>query len=260
MLNTSCLPERTRALFDLLSTRAELSGFFLIGGTALALQENHRISEDLDFSLTGGEKLPRPLLNSLMMDLKEGGHQVHSLTKPSQISQARIMGVNLLDYAQDYAIDGVKATFFVDNRYTDRQALFRSFPRLKEEGLTFDVASLDGLFAMKSLVVTNRRKSRDLFDLYYLLSSKGYAFDEMLNLIERYSPETSQPELFMWLSGKGVMDRDDPGVEPTDKSITMNKAFQFFKHEIDKYEVEQSRLIASSFTPPRPPSKSGPSR
>lgn len=43
------LPPATDRLWALLQHAGELDGFVLIGGTALSLQLNHRISEDLDF-------------------------------------------------------------------------------------------------------------------------------------------------------------------------------------------------------------------
>jgi hypothetical protein len=41
------LPPATSAVWDALSSRSELSGFILIGCTALSLRIEHRVSEDL---------------------------------------------------------------------------------------------------------------------------------------------------------------------------------------------------------------------
>lgn len=43
------MPPSTASLFHLLNVESEISDFYLIGGTALALHIGHRISEDLDF-------------------------------------------------------------------------------------------------------------------------------------------------------------------------------------------------------------------
>ena len=51
------LPERTRRLFHRLSDEPLLEGLVLVGGSALALQIGHRISEDLDFACLD-QKLP----------------------------------------------------------------------------------------------------------------------------------------------------------------------------------------------------------
>lgn len=44
------LPEETGKLWNFLRHHPALQGFVLIGGTALALQIGHRLSEDLDFA------------------------------------------------------------------------------------------------------------------------------------------------------------------------------------------------------------------
>jgi len=49
MLRTECLEEGTLGLLKSLSNFAINNDFFLVGGTALALQFGHRISIDLDF-------------------------------------------------------------------------------------------------------------------------------------------------------------------------------------------------------------------
>ena len=43
------LAEKTEKLFEKISNLASLKGYTLIGGTALSLQINKRLSEDLDF-------------------------------------------------------------------------------------------------------------------------------------------------------------------------------------------------------------------
>ncbi|MEK7122124.1 MAG: nucleotidyl transferase AbiEii/AbiGii toxin family protein, partial [Patescibacteria group bacterium] len=46
------LPEDTKQTFSLLSNSSLIKRFYLTGGTALALQIGHRISEDFDFFTT----------------------------------------------------------------------------------------------------------------------------------------------------------------------------------------------------------------
>jgi len=53
LLNFGILPPQTKKAFDFLSSQNWLndSGWYLAGGTALALQADHRKSFDLDFSV-----------------------------------------------------------------------------------------------------------------------------------------------------------------------------------------------------------------
>lgn len=58
------LPAETERLWRFLKDQSALAGFTLIGGTALTLHLDHRISEDLDF-IWVGDMLPRPELDGL---------------------------------------------------------------------------------------------------------------------------------------------------------------------------------------------------
>jgi hypothetical protein len=51
MLKLELMPKATQEIFDRLKDDHRLDFFSLVGGTALALQIGHRISEDLDFNI-----------------------------------------------------------------------------------------------------------------------------------------------------------------------------------------------------------------
>jgi hypothetical protein len=51
MLKLELMPKATQEIFDRLKDDHRLDCFYLVGGTALALQIGHRISEDLDFNI-----------------------------------------------------------------------------------------------------------------------------------------------------------------------------------------------------------------
>jgi predicted nucleotidyltransferase component of viral defense system len=52
-----------------------LKGFVLIGGTALALHIQHRLSEDLDFACVGA-KLPRERIRQILSQLERLGFKI----------------------------------------------------------------------------------------------------------------------------------------------------------------------------------------
>ncbi|GAB0154485.1 nucleotidyl transferase AbiEii/AbiGii toxin family protein [Marinobacterium sp. BA1] len=147
MLKLQSLPSKTKAVFELLRNREELSEFVLIGGTALSLQLNHRQSEDLDFWLPS-KSLNRYGINKLIAHLKSTGHQTVLVTPASMISKARINGFDLLDSAQDWSIDGVKVTFF--SRIDMAFSYFTQKKRMDqhEAKTAFDIMSADGVFAI----------------------------------------------------------------------------------------------------------------
>jgi Nucleotidyl transferase AbiEii toxin, Type IV TA system len=64
-LKLQFMPEATQKNFARLKDDPRLAGFTLVGGTALALQIGHRISEDLDFNIFG-QKLPIKSIDALL--------------------------------------------------------------------------------------------------------------------------------------------------------------------------------------------------
>ncbi len=64
-LRLELMPMATRNNFARLKNDHRLEGFTLVGGTALALQIGHRISEDLDFNIFG-QKLPIGRIDSIL--------------------------------------------------------------------------------------------------------------------------------------------------------------------------------------------------
>ncbi len=63
------MPPSTASLFHVLSVEPEISDFYLIGGTALALHIGHRLSEDLDF-ITKAPTLPRERIDRVIAKLQ----------------------------------------------------------------------------------------------------------------------------------------------------------------------------------------------
>lgn len=75
-LKLKLMPEATQRNFARLKDDPRLAGFTLVGGTALALQIGHRISEDLDFNIFG-QKLPIKAIDGLLDDLAAGLSLIH---------------------------------------------------------------------------------------------------------------------------------------------------------------------------------------
>ncbi|MFN5880505.1 MAG: nucleotidyl transferase AbiEii/AbiGii toxin family protein, partial [Burkholderiales bacterium] len=176
-LELELMPEATRQNFERLKDDPRLAGFTLVGGTALALQLGHRISEDLDFNLFG-QKLPIRALDELLEELAAGGARIESLITPEQKLRFKINTSETLDhYIQDYLIDGAKVSFHARNdgdRPRVQIDFLKSTPKRVISETGFDVLGIEGLFVMKSIVVYDRVKSRDLYDLMVLTRDRGH--------------------------------------------------------------------------------------
>lgn len=110
-LKLEFMPEATQKNFARLKDDPRLAGFTLVGGTALALQIGHRISEDLDLNLLG-QKLPIRTIDELLDELAGDGATIESLITPEQKVRFKInTSENLDHFIQDYLIDGAKVTF-----------------------------------------------------------------------------------------------------------------------------------------------------
>ena len=161
------LREDTAHVWAFLKEHPALTGFVLVGGTALTLHIGHRLSEDLDFSF-GALRLPRPRIEALRRAGREQGISFVANDAPSAVEDFVIAGMDLNDYQQNYLVaDTVKVTFFCP----DIEGQVHIAPGA-ENGPR--VATLDEIFAMKCLVSADRSKSRDWFDLYTLMHDHGY--------------------------------------------------------------------------------------
>ncbi len=249
MLNIDALPENTGRLFQAIQLDAALHAFTLVGGTAIALQMEHRLSMDLDFCAFT-ESLPSYQINQFIQTLKNRGHQVFDATEPNKKAQFKInTGRNLDDYARDYVVDGVKVTFFAYDAPLKTRAFLASQEVLTEFS-SFKVMSLQGLFATKSLLLEKRAKSRDLFDLWYLIDKKGFSTEEMFDMIEAYGDSGLIDQSIYVLTGETPIDeQSDEGLSAVGVDKTLEQLYVFFEEEISRY---QQRKAQEMFGLPRP--------
>lgn len=133
-------------------------GFFLVGGTSLALQIDHRLSIDLDlFSL-------QPFDNQ----------QVEAYLIQQYGFQTDYVATNTLKgFVQNIKVD------FLTHAYP----LIR--PLVKEEGLS--LAALEDIGAMKlNAIAHNGNRQKDFYDLYFLLEHHSLQ-DLLLAYQNKYS-------------------------------------------------------------------------
>jgi len=132
---------------------ARRAGFYLAGGTAVALRFGHRRSEDFDWFAPA---LPR--LDALLSDL-----QAHGLPlQETQIEAGTVIS----------RIEAVKISFF-EYRYP----LLGSLDQWAEYDT--DIASVRDLAAMKLLAIAQRGSRKDFVDVYELLQN-GAVLRQML--------------------------------------------------------------------------------
>lgn len=151
----------TRALLRHLGGILAGDRFFLVGGTALAIQIGHRRSIDLDF-FTREAFDPDQVLESLSATLPRdeilvGGRAAHSL---------------------NLTLSGVKVDLI---RY--------GYPLLEPlvQADEYTLLALPDIAAMKLAAITNRGSKKDFIDLYFLLET--YPIQTLLDFYRRKFPD-----------------------------------------------------------------------
>ncbi len=248
MLKLELMPKATQKNFASLKEDPRLAGFTLVGGTALALQIGHRMSEDLDFNIFD-QVLPSKDIDAVLNDLAASGVKIESLITQAQISQFKInTSENLDKYIQDYLIDGAKVTFHSRNerdRPKHQIDFLKSTPKLSVSKKGFNILAVDGLFVMKSIVLYDRIKSRDIYDLMVLTRDHGYSLENILEAINTYQPfRDKDPEHFKSaVTGIIPLDKNDEGFSNIHLNVKIEDVYKYFIKLINEYEVNLVKTL-----------------
>ncbi|MFZ6013295.1 MAG: nucleotidyl transferase AbiEii/AbiGii toxin family protein [Bacteroidota bacterium] len=162
------LAPKTLAIFDAVSSLYCIQNFVLVGGTGMALQINHRLSEDLDFCKWV------PVSNAANgIDIKT--IEVELKNKFSEVK------TNPLSFDQvDFYARGVKLSFFNEVGYTKPD--FEPI-KLKENLLS---APLGVIGSMKIKTMFERNVFRDYYDVFVLLKEGVVTIDQLIESSVRY--------------------------------------------------------------------------
>lgn len=118
----------------------EIKPFFLVGGTALALQLGHRMSIDLDFFT------PEPFNNAKLLDALSTNLEVSV-----ELDEQHMLITN---------VEGIKVDFV-------KMGYPILFPTLHIEGVR--MLDLQDIAPMKLKAIAQRGSKKDFFDIYFLL-------------------------------------------------------------------------------------------
>ena len=158
-MHLNALPESTQRVLSRLRDVEEIRDHLLIGGTAMALQVHHRVSEDLDF-VQVGPRLDRQLIKRILTRIR-GPEEPELVTSLVARQTFENDGEDVDDVHQDWMVDGTKVTFFCPDQKEELDVLGQAKPLLYGN---VHVADLDTIFKLKSMVVAERWTSRDAFD------------------------------------------------------------------------------------------------
>lgn len=163
------LAENTKKVFESLSSLNCIKDYTLIGGTALSLQINKRLSEDLDFcKWSANLRTDKPTVDWPKIE-KE-------LTTIGNIDS-----MDILDFNQvNFIVSGVKISFLAKQEnlspVTNQVAVLNNIK----------AADLEAIGAMKVELMLRRTEWRDYYDIYSILK-EGKSLKSIVTLAGIYS-------------------------------------------------------------------------
>jgi hypothetical protein len=161
------LAPHTSKLFDKVASLECIKPYFLVGGTALALQLDTRLSEDLDFmnwKLQKEQKLEVDWV-AIEKELKTIG----------TIAARDIWDFNHVEFV----VSGVKISFYS----SEKSSPVTSPVYLKDN---LKLADVEAIGAMKMEVMLRRSNFRDYYDIYSILQ-QGTNFKKLVDISLSYS-------------------------------------------------------------------------
>ncbi len=185
MLQYRTIYPTTLELLRTLMLSEELQDFFLVGGTALALQLGHRISVDIDmFTLND--------FNSDELIFKLSKHiSISSISKSKNSLSLEVLDTSENDEA--VKIDLIKYSYPLINTVAEIDSI--------------RLLSIEDIIAMKLSAVTGRGAKKDFYDIFFLL--KSHNLQVMIKYFKFKFPNTN---VFQVL--KNLVYFDDANLEP----------------------------------------------
>lgn len=186
--------------------------FYLVGGTALALQMGHRISDDFD--LFRKKELNKSFISKIYRVFKDYNIKF-SLRHSEQMN---------------LEVDSVKFNFV---KYSPPLI----FKLRKINGV--NVASTKEIALMKAFTLGRRATLKDYVDLYFILNEKIMSLDEIIRGCEKKYKEEFNARLFLeeltYLEDREEV--KEMRIEFLKKPVTRTQMRKFFEKEIAKIKL-----------------------
>lgn len=200
MLQTRTIESGTLELLKNLMSVPELDRFFLVGGTALALQLGHRMSVDID------------LFTEYPFDTDE---LIYTLQKSFDVLVETERPGMLITSINSVKVDMVKMSYPV------------LFPTVVDEGIR--MLEIRDIAPMKLKAVTQRGSKKDFYDIYFLLEI--LPLDQILEL---FSLKFKQYEVFHVIKSLNYFEdaENNHDLMVFDKKITWEKVKMTIQKEV----------------------------
>ncbi|MEO8664633.1 MAG: nucleotidyl transferase AbiEii/AbiGii toxin family protein [Ignavibacteria bacterium] len=211
-MDLNFLTEKTRIVFERLAKEKFLNDYTLVGGTALSIHLQHRLSEDLDF-IYDGEILKT---DSIKKFIDKTFTKNYKLIKQDN------------EHQLDFLINEVKVTFFTNSAVMIRFQVKTYSTKYKE----LNIATIDIIAILKLNAIAHRNTIRDYYDLYFIAKnvlSLKKIFETSKDLLSNLS-EISYTESIIY-----VDDIEEESISDhlaAKENITKHEISDFFTKEV----------------------------
>lgn len=154
MLQLDAVPTGTMDILEFLANQSCLKDFYLVGGTALALQIGHRLSVDLDFFTSYKKNIYDIEGELLFLD----GFKLNTKNNYALFAEFKGVKVDILNYPYKFIADPIT-----------------------HNGIT--LCNKEDICAMKLKTAMNRGAKKDFYDIYFLLQE--FSLTKMFELFEK---------------------------------------------------------------------------
>ena len=148
--------------------------FRFVGGTALSHIINHRLSEDLDFASL---ELPCEEIEAFMKSY--GAKKIED--DGTMEDYGAYDGEDIEISYMQFMLDGVKVEFFTPPFNLFEISVWEKDKYTNYKNSKLKIAALDTIIYMKTMAFWNRKKYRDLFDIYFVLSNNHISENDFIN-------------------------------------------------------------------------------
>ncbi|MBL6970204.1 MAG: nucleotidyl transferase AbiEii/AbiGii toxin family protein [Campylobacterales bacterium] len=196
-----------------------------VGGTALSYLIKHRLSEDLDFATLSLE------VDYITQTMEKYGARRVKLNN-TLIDNAKNDGENI-DYSYlVFNLDGVKIEFFIPPFNIFEDEVWTKDQYHHYENTNLKISSLDTIFYMKTMAFWNRKKYRDLFDIYYILTNKLYDSKLFIEKYLQYNITYTTKHLYEKIQSKNefYLKETDEGLHTL---VDVPRTYEYYRKEIE---------------------------
>lgn len=196
-----------------------IKDYTLVGGTALSIQINSRISEDLNFCIW------QDRIGDVLYEVKWAEIEKYLENEFENVSK------NLIDLQQvNFLVDGVKLTFFV------RENINSSHFHERKLLNSIDYATVESLGAMKLELLQRRNIYWDYYDIYSILK-EGVRIHKLIDLAVEYSKNKLKSKTILSILSNAGKFRKEENFDLLNPKYKIT-SFEIRDYIIDRYKEE----------------------